>query len=205
MIGSITAGRFPMGQAFPASEYYQPVRLPVNHRAILALRACSALRLAPNPPGLPRSHKTTWQHAAGPGPRRRQQRLAVDDAADSAFPFERQGRPPHDRSISGLLLSLALRPVTSLFTLRDNCSRPHPAHGRSACPAKLGSRLLARLYQGDHCRPLGFVRLAAHLPQIRTCGPTAYGSSDHGFAGASSDGVSSRGCGTGNRSSNRLN
>ena len=120
-----------------------------------------ALRLAPTSPGLPRSHKTTWQHATGPGPRRCPQHLAMDDAADSAFPIERQGRPPHDRSISGLLLSLALRPATSLFTLQGSCSRP-PASGQSVCPAKRGSRRLARLCRGGHSRPLGFVRLAAH-------------------------------------------
>ena len=68
----------------------------MGHRAVLALRACLALRLAPNPPGLPRSHKTTWQHAAGSGPRRRQRHLAMNDAADVAFPIERQGRPPHN-------------------------------------------------------------------------------------------------------------
>jgi hypothetical protein len=87
-----------------------------------------------------------------------------NDIANSAFPLERQGRPPHDRSISGLLLSLALRPATSLFTLQDSCSRS-PTSGRSACPAKLGSRLLARLCRGDHSRSLGLVRLAAHPSQ----------------------------------------
>ncbi len=90
-----------------------------------------------------------------------------NDIANSAFPLERQGRPPQDRSISGLLLSLALRPATSLFTLQGSCSRA-PASGRSAYPAKLGSRLLARLCRGGHSRPLGFVRLAAHRSQNRT-------------------------------------
>jgi hypothetical protein len=68
----------------------------MGHRAILASRACLALRITPNPPGLPRSHKTIWQHAAGSGPRRCQRHLAMNDAIDAAFPIERQGRPPHN-------------------------------------------------------------------------------------------------------------
>ena len=115
------------------------------------------------PPAFTQNHLATCCRSRTPEapamPRR-------NDIANSAFPFERQGRPPQDRSISGLLLSLALRPATSLFTLQDSCSRS-PTSGRSACPAKLGSRLLARLYRGDHSRSLGLVRLAAHRSQNR--------------------------------------
>lgn len=35
-IGHFLAGRFPMYVAFPLSEYYQPVRLPYSHLAVLS-------------------------------------------------------------------------------------------------------------------------------------------------------------------------
>jgi hypothetical protein len=54
--------------------------------------------------------------------------------------------------------------------------------GQSACHAKLSFQRLAKLYWDGFFMPLDFVRLTAHLPQIRTCRFTAYGSSTIGFA-----------------------
>jgi hypothetical protein len=75
----------------------------MGHRAVLALRACLALRLAPNPPGLPRSHKTTWQHAAGSGPRRRPRHLAIMMPLMLPSPLRDKVGHLTTRSISGLI------------------------------------------------------------------------------------------------------
>jgi hypothetical protein len=158
----------------------------MGHRTILASRACLALRLAPNPPGLPRSHRITWQHAAGSGPRRCQRHLAMNDVADAAFPIERQGRPPHNTIDFGAnpfhLRCSLLPPCLRFVIVVPTPLRMGGPRRRSAYHAKLGSRLLARHYRGSHCRSPDSVRLAAHPPQIRACATSALGSSDHRFA-----------------------
>ena len=65
-------------------------------------------------------------------------------ACDSAFPFERQGRLLRSRSISGLF-------SRSLYSgLHPPCLRF--AVAVTGHHARLGSRLLARLYRGRHLR-----------------------------------------------------
>jgi hypothetical protein len=77
LIDSITASRFPMYVAFPRSEYYQLVRLPVNHQSILALGACLLLQAPPEltgPPVFTRNHLITCR---GFRPRKRVAHLTI--------------------------------------------------------------------------------------------------------------------------------
>src|SRR5271163_2402117 len=75
----------------------------------------------------------------------------VDAVFGSAFPFERQGRLLRSRSISGLYsrsLHSGLQPPCLRFATAVT--------GRHA---RLGSRLLARLCRGRHCRRQTSTRL----------------------------------------------
>src|SRR5271157_4004884 len=72
------------------------------------------------------------------------QTARVVAACDSAFPFERQGRLLRSRSISGLFsrsLYSGLQPPCLRFAVAVTGHR-----------ARLGTRLLARLYRGRHLR-----------------------------------------------------
>jgi len=89
LIDSITASRFPVYVAFPRSEYYQLVRLPVNHQSILALRACLLLQAPPEltgPPVFTRNHLITCHGFWTPEVRRSPHPTGEKR---SAFPFER--------------------------------------------------------------------------------------------------------------------
>lgn len=93
LIDSITASRFPMYVAFPRSEYYQLVRLPVDRQSILALRACLLLQAPPEstgPPVFTRNHLITCRGFRAPEVRRSPHHIGEKR---SAFPLERQGRP----------------------------------------------------------------------------------------------------------------
>src|SRR5436189_4744517 len=79
------------------------------------------------------------------------QTARVVAACDSAFPFERQGRLLRSRSISGLF-------SRSLYSgLLPPCLRF--AVAVAGHHARLGSRLLARLYRGHHLRRQTSTRL----------------------------------------------
>ena len=83
-------------------------------------------------------------HAGGTNPGSTPGHLHSCAACDSAFPFERQGRLLRSRSISGLF-------SRSLYSgLQPPCLRFAVAVTRHH--ARLGSRLLARLYRGRHLR-----------------------------------------------------
>ena len=93
LIDSITASRFPLYLAFPRSECYQLVRLPVNHQSILALGACSLLQAPPEstgPPVFTRNHLITCRGFRAPEARRSPHHIGEKR---SAFPLEKQGRP----------------------------------------------------------------------------------------------------------------
>ena len=67
---STTAGRFPLYVAFPRAEYYQPVRLPVSHHEVLALRGLFPVipPSAGTRPALPCSQGAPGMHAVGTNP-----------------------------------------------------------------------------------------------------------------------------------------
>ena len=92
-------------------------------------------------------------------------------ACGSAFPFERQGRLLRSRSISGL----CSRSLDS--DLQPPCLRFAAAvTGRHA---RLGSRLLARLYRGRHRRRQTSTRLQGAIPTergVRISRTTLFGS-----------------------------
>ena len=84
------------------------------------------------------------------------QTARVIAACGSAFPFERQGRLLRSRSISGLFsrsLHSGLQPPCLRFAAAVT--------GRHA---RLGSRLLARLYRGRHPKRQTSTRLQGATP-----------------------------------------
>jgi len=95
---------------------------------------------------LPCSRCSLWLHADGtnPGSTTRHLRSIISATCDSAFPFERQGRLLRSRSISGLFsrsLDSGLQPPCLRFAVAVTGHH-----------ARLGTRLLARLYRGRHLR-----------------------------------------------------
>ena len=100
---------------------------------------------------LPCSRCFLWLHAGGTNPGSTPGHLHSCAACDSAFPFERQGRPLRSRSISGLF-------SRSLYSgLQPPCLRF--AVAVTGHLARLGSRLLARLCRGRHRRRQTSTRL----------------------------------------------
>jgi hypothetical protein len=92
---------------------------------------------------LPCSRRSLWLHAGGtnPGSTASHSQCAT---CDSAFPIAGQGRLLRSRSISGLF-------SRSLYSgLQPPCLRF--AVAVTGHHARLGSRLLARLYRGRHLR-----------------------------------------------------
>ena len=95
---------------------------------------------------LPCSRCSLWLHAGGTNPGSTAGHSLCCAACDSAFPFERQGRLLRSRSISGLF-------SRSLYSgLQPPCLRF--AVAVTGHHARLGTRLLARLYRGRHLRRL---------------------------------------------------
>ena len=93
---------------------------------------------------LPCSRCSLWLHAGGTNPGSTACHSLCCAACDSAFPFERQGRLLRSRSISGLF-------SRSLYSgLQPPCLRF--AVAVTGHHARLGTRLLARLYRGRHFR-----------------------------------------------------
>jgi hypothetical protein len=93
---------------------------------------------------LPCSRCSLWLHAGGTNPGSTAGHSHCCAACDSAFPFERQGRLLRSRSISGLF-------CRSLYSgLQPPCLRF--AVAVTGHHARLGTRLLARLYRGRHLR-----------------------------------------------------
>ena len=93
---------------------------------------------------LPCSRWTLWLHAGGTNPGSTAGHSHSCAACDSAFPLERQGRLLRSRSISGLS-------SRSLYSgLQPPCLRF--AVAVTGHHARLGTRLLARLYRGRHLR-----------------------------------------------------
>jgi hypothetical protein len=120
-------------------------------RPFSPLRLGRSYRLAPEPDGSPLFTLlplvACWRYRTPGAPRT----ARVVAACDSAFPFERQGRLLRSRSISGLYsrsLHSGLQPPCLRFATAVT--------GRHA---RLGSRLLARLYRGRHCRRQTSTRL----------------------------------------------
>ena len=120
-------------------------------RPFSPLRLGRSCRLAPEPEGSPLFTLlplvACWRYRTPGAP----QTARVVAACDSAFPFERQGRLLRSRSISGLYsrsLHSGLHPPCLRFATAVT--------GRHA---RLGSRLLARLYRGRHRRRLTSTRL----------------------------------------------
>ena len=125
---------------------FRPVIRPFS-----PLRLGRSYRLAPEPDGSPLFTLlplvACWRYRTPGAPRT----ARVVAACDSAFPFERQGRLLRSRSISGLYsrsLHSGLQPPCLRFATAVT--------GRHA---RLGSRLLARLYRGRHCRRQTSTRL----------------------------------------------
>lgn len=93
---------------------------------------------------IPCSRCSLWLHAGGTNPGSTAGHSLCCAACDSAFPFERQGRLLRSRSISGLF-------SRSLYSgLQPPCLRF--AVAVTGHHARLGTRLLARLYRGRHLR-----------------------------------------------------
>src|SRR5262245_48361990 len=93
---------------------------------------------------LPCSRRSLWLHAGGTNPGSTASHSQCCAACDSAFPFAGQGRLLRSRSISGLF-------SRSLYSgLQPPCLRF--AVAVTGHHARLGSRLLARLYRGRHRR-----------------------------------------------------
>ena len=93
---------------------------------------------------LPCSRCSLWLHAGGTNPGSTACHSLCCAACDFAFPFERQGRLLRSRSISGLF-------SRSLYSgLQPPCLRF--AVAVIGHHARLGTRLLARLYRGRHLR-----------------------------------------------------
>src|SRR5271163_2448786 len=148
---STTADRFPMWPALPSPEYYQSVDFHPVIRPFSPLRLGRSYRLVPEPDGSPLFTLlplvACWRYRTPEAP----QTARVVAACDSAFPFERQGRLLRSRSISGLYsrsLHSGLQPPCLRFATAVT--------GRHA---RLGSRLLARLCRGRHCRRQTSTRL----------------------------------------------
>src|SRR4029450_6554983 len=93
---------------------------------------------------LPCSRRSLWLHAGGTNPGSTASHSHCCAACDSAFPFAGQGRLLRSRSISGLS-------SRSLYSgLQPPCLRF--AVAVTGHHARLGSRLLAKLYRGRHLR-----------------------------------------------------
>ena len=143
--------------AFPCSRLSRP-RSTISQsdfhpviRPFSPLRLGRSYRLAPEPDGSPLFTLlplvACWRYRTPGAPRT----ARVVAACDSAFPFERQGRLLRSRSISGLYsrsLHSGLQPPCLRFATAVT--------GRHA---RLGSRLLARLCRGRHCRRQTSTRL----------------------------------------------
>ena len=99
---------------------------------------------------LPCSHASLCLHAGGKNPGSIPECSPIDASWDSAFPFEGQGRLLRSRSISGLFsrsLHSGLQPPCLRFAVAVTGHH-----------ARLGTRLLAKLYRGRHSRRLGYMR-----------------------------------------------
>ena len=93
---------------------------------------------------LPCSRRSLWLHAGGTNPGSTASHSQCCATCDSAFPIAGQGRLLQSRSISGLF-------SRSLYSgLQPPCLRF--AVAVTGHHARLGSRLLARLYRGRHLR-----------------------------------------------------
>jgi len=138
--------------AHTISQYdFHPVIRPFSPS-----RLGRSYRLAPEPDGSPLFTLlpliACWRYE----PREHPKPLALARPDDSAFPFERQGRLLRSRSISGLFsrsLHSGLQPPCLRFATAVT--------GRHA---RLGSRLLARLYRGRHLRRQTSTRLQGATP-----------------------------------------
>ena len=109
---------------------------------LAGLSGLTNLRL--NRMDLPCSRCSLWLHAGGTNPGSTAGHSLCCAACNSAFPFERQGRLLRSRSISGLF-------SRSLYSgLQPPCLRF--AVAVTGHHARLGTRLLARLYRGRHLR-----------------------------------------------------
>ena len=117
---SISADRFPMWQAFPVSEYYQPVRLPVGH--------CISLlcRLVPCYPPSAETYRISLvpKKPIDDMPKVRTPGASVCsrhiEQPVSAFPVERKGRLLHNTFYFGANVPI-IRPAAFLSTLRRAC------------------------------------------------------------------------------------
>src|SRR5262250_1352573 len=93
---------------------------------------------------LPCSRRSLWLHAGGTNPGSTASHSQCCATCDSAFPIAGQGRLLRSRSISGLF-------SRSLYSgLQPPCLRF--AVAVTGHHARLGSRLLARLYRGRHLK-----------------------------------------------------
>jgi hypothetical protein len=143
---SIPAGRFPMLQALPVPEYYQPVRLPANHRIILALWAClilsASLRKQPASPLFPRNPLITCCEYK---PRKYFNVLAIIGHIISAFLRSKRSRL--FQFIEDFGANYLIK-----YGLLSSCLRF--AEYVTICHARLGTWLLAKLCHGVHPRTL---------------------------------------------------
>src|SRR5262245_16096328 len=100
---------------------------------------------------LPCSRRSLWLHAGGTNPGSTASHSQCCATCDPAFPIAGQGRLLRSRSISGLF-------SRSLYSgLQPPCLRF--AVAVTGHHARLGSRLLARLYRGRHLRRQSSTRL----------------------------------------------
>ena len=131
-------------------DFHSVVRPPSPYRLV------GPYKLSFEPNGSPVFTLIHWLHAGGTNPGSTPGHLHSCAACDSAFPFERQGRPLRSRSISGLF-------SRSLYSgLQPPCLRFGVAV--TGHLARLGSRLLARLYRGRHLRRQSSTHLHGATP-----------------------------------------
>ena len=90
------AGRFPLFQVLPGSEYYQPVRLPTDHQAILACHTCLALQAPPESAGSPLFPQKPLAACRRCEPRSDTLFSPSCEQGISAFLIEGQSRPLHN-------------------------------------------------------------------------------------------------------------